>query len=149
MTTPAPQGQTYSASYVGDRASIPLNEIVLTVKLADGNGYSLQNVHAQFDAIVNPKDLAVASVYEVNDIVRRLEPRIRARVTDLGPVGKPMIFQELSAMEEQIAQTAATTFSEAYSRWAKAQAFDVQIVVALFYLTDLLMGSSARSRFNW
>lgn len=149
MTAPAPQGQTYSASYIGDRESVALDEIVLTVSLGQSSTADLRNLHVRLDAVVNPKDLALASIYEVAGIIHRLEPRIRARISDLVPVGKPLTIESLPSLKQEIAREAHTAFAASYAKWTKAPAFEVQVVVASFYLTDLSVGAPAKARSWW
>ncbi len=149
VTAPAPLGETYSATYVGDRQSLALKEVVLTVMLQEETNPHLQNLHVGLEAIVNPKDLSLASTYEVTGIIRRLEPRIRSRLSELVAVGKLVSFQTLPGLKQEIARAAHSTFSASYSKWTKATAFDVQIVVASYYLTDLSVGAQPGNRAGW
>ena len=150
VTVPSPEGQTYSATYIGDRVSFALDELVLTVDLPQKTGDAeLKNLHVRLDAVVNPKDLSIGSIYEVTDIIRRLEPRMRARVAELVPVGTRVSLQSLTDLKSDIAREAHSTFIASYSKWTKAPAFDVQIVVASFHLTDLSVGAPARIRSWW
>src|SRR5689334_10397174 len=77
VTTPPPQRQTHSAGYVGDWESLPLGETVLTLSVSHGSSSALYNLHVRLGALVNPKDVSVASSYsyDVTGIIQRLEPR--------------------------------------------------------------------------
>jgi len=149
VTSPAPQGQTYTAGYVGDRDALAMDEMVFTVNLVQNQSRGLHNLHVRLDAVVNPKDVSLSSSYDVTGIIRRVEPRIQARLADLLPPGKTVSLQELPAIKDEIAREASATFLASYSKWTKASAYDVQIVVAAFYLTDLSVGLPAKTRSFW
>ena len=72
---------TASASYVGDRATTTLDEIVVSVPSRTSEG-GYQNLHIVLAAVVNPKSFTFGSVYEVQGIVRRMQPRVSSRVTE-------------------------------------------------------------------
>lgn len=150
ITTPAPQGDTLKAHYVGDRYAVELNEMVFTVALFEAPaGDTFRNLHIELNAIINPKAATGVSLYEVSDIISRLQPRLRARLVEIMPVGRPVSTQNLTNLRESLTQEARAAFDEAFSKWKHARAFDVQLVVDAFYLTDLSSGATPANRRGW
>lgn len=152
ITTPAPQGQTSKAHYIGDRAMLELDEMVFTVNLQDDLPATspYQNLHVRFTAVINPKATTTAgSLYEVDDIVGRLQPRIRARVVEIVPIGHPVAVQSLESLKTTITQEAQAAFRSSFAKWKHADDFDVQLVVASYYLTDLSVGPAPQTRRGW
>jgi hypothetical protein len=152
ITMPAPQGQTSKAHYIGDRAMLELDEMVFTVNVQDTLPATApyQNLHVRFTAVINPKATTTAgSLYEVDDIVGRLQPRIRARVVEIVPIGHPVAVQSLESLKTTITQEARNTFRNSFAKWKHADDFDVQLVVASYYLTDLSVGPAPQTRRSW
>ena len=139
-TTPPPQGETTSASYAGDRASVKLRETVVAIRVADTQA-KWHNLHVTLGAIINPKSATFSTSYELMDIISRSQPRMDARVVDIVSASGPVT--DLSALKRQITDAAQNVFTTAYSRWQKAKDYQVEIVVTSLYLTDLT-GHSAR-----
>lgn len=149
VTTPAPQGQTYSAGYVGDRDSLPLGEQVFTIRVLEGPISELRNLHVRLEVVINPRSVSLSSEYEVGGIIRRLEPRVKARLADYVPLGQPLSIQALAGLKEGMAREAQTTLLASYSKWKKAADYDVQVVVTGFHLTDLSAGTPATTTRGW
>lgn len=149
VTTPAPQGQTYSAGYVGDRSSLPLSGQVFTIRVQDGPTSELRNLHVQLEVNINPKSVSLTPEYEVGGIIRRLEPRIKARLNDYVPLGKPISLQALPGLKDEIVREAQATLLASYSKWKKAADFDVQVVATGFHLTDLSAGTPVTGTRGW
>lgn len=145
VTMPAPQGQTYSAGYVGDRNSLSLSEQVFTVRVIDGAS-ELRNLHVNIEVFINPKNVSLSSEYEFTGIIRRLEPRVKAHLGDFVPVGKQVTIQSLVELKNEIAREARNTFAASYSKWKHSADFDLQVVVTDFYLSDLSLGSPATAK---
>jgi hypothetical protein len=149
VTTPAPQGQAYSAGYVGDRASLSLGEQVFTINVGQGPTSELRNLHLRLEVIVNPRSLSFATEYEVAGIIRRIEPRIEAHLVDFVPLGKSVAFEALPALKGEIVREAQATLLASYSKWKKAADFDVQVEATSYYLTDLSAGTPATTTRGW
>jgi hypothetical protein len=148
LTLPSDPATTSAASYVGDRTHLALDEIVVGVA-APGAGAQLRNLHVGLAAIINAKEVTYADPYDVEWMVRRMEPRIAARVVELalgaGPVGPG----ELRTLRGGIATEAQAAFDAAFARWKHAAAFEVDLVVTSLYLTDGSVGREVRGARRW
>jgi len=149
VTTPAPQGQAYSAAYVGDRSSLSLGEQVFTVRLADGPTSELRNLHVRLEVLINPRTVSLTSEYDVDGIIRRLDPRIKAKLADFLPPGKSITINSLPALKDEIVREAQTTLLASYSKWKKASDYEVQVVATGFHLTDLSVGTPPVATRGW
>lgn len=147
LTVPADPAATSAASYVGDRAHLALDEVV--VSIAAPGGADLRNLHVGLAAIINAKEVTYADLYDVERIVRRMEPRIAARVVELALGAGPVGAGELGALRGRIATEAQGAFDAAYARWKHAAAFEVELVVTSLYLTDGSVGREAGGRRRW
>ena len=149
VTTPTPTGQASSAYKVGDRSSLSLGEQVFTIRLADGPTSELRNLHVRLEVLINPRSVSLSSEYDVDGIIRRLDPRIKAKLADYLATGKSIPINGLARLKEEIVQQAQTTLLASYSRWKKADDYEVQVVATGFYLTDLSVGTPAATARGW
>jgi hypothetical protein len=150
VTGPAPQDQTLSAHYVGDRMTLEMEEIVFTVGVSENTpASSYQNLHVRLSAVVNPKAATGISLYDVNGIVSRLQPRIRAHLIETFPLGRSVPLPSLQWLKGRITQEAQSIFNQHFAKWKHASAFDVQLVVSSYYLTDLSVGPAPQNRPGW
>jgi hypothetical protein len=141
--TTAPSGdQVYSASYVGDRDSVALGDVVVTVPLKDADA-PYANLHIVLSAIINPKKTSFSEVRKVNDLVVRLSPRICsavvARILGHGVISA----SDLGALRKEITAEANRVFGEAFAKWVDAGDYSVEIVVTSLYLTKDTVGREA------
>jgi len=149
VTTPAPKGQAYSAGYVGDRSSLSLGEQVFTIRVMDGPTSELRNLHVRLEVLINPRTVSLSSEYEVDGIIRRLDPRIKARLADYLPMGKSVSFNAIAELKDEIVREAQTALLASYSKWKKAGDYEVQVVATGFHLTDLSVGTPAIATRGW
>ena len=149
VTTPAPQGQASSAAYVGDRNSLSLGEQVFTIRLADGPTSEFRNLHIRLEVLINPRTVSWTSDYEVDGIIRRLDPRIKAKLTDYLPTGKSITINSLPALKDDLVREAQTTLLASFSKWKKAADYEVQVVATGFHLTDLSVGTPPVATRGW
>ena len=141
-TIPGDPAQPAHASYVGDRAHLGFGEVVVSVPTAP-EGASYHNLHVGLAAIINPTRQSSSSLYEVQGIVRRMEPRIAARVVGeilsagaLGPA-------QLGSLRGGLAAAAQAEFDSAFAKWRQATNFEVEVVVVSLYFTDGSVGREA------
>ena len=149
ITTPAPEGQAYSAKYVGDRSSLSLGAQIFTIRLADGPTSELRNLHVRLEVLINPRTVSLTSEYEVDGIIRRLDPRIKAKLADYLPTGKSITINSLPALKDEIVREAQATLLASYSKWKSASDYEVQVVATGFHLTDLSVGTPAVATRGW
>ena len=81
VTTPSPKGDVYSAAYVGDRDSVQLDEIVVSIP-KQGDDASIRNLHIFFAAVINPTRTSMANEYDARGIIYRAHTRIAAQLVD-------------------------------------------------------------------
>lgn len=149
VTTPAPNGQAYSAGYVGDRSSLSLGEQVFTIRVVDGPTSELRNLHVRLEVLINPRTVSLSSEYEVDGIIRRLDPRIKARLADYLPLGKSIPINTLAGLKDEIVREAQAALQASYSKWKKAGDYEVQVVATGYHLTDLSAGTPAVATRGW
>jgi hypothetical protein len=146
VTLPAGEGGS-SAAYVGDRASMALTEVVVSVPSPAAPGY--QNLHVVLGALVNPKKVSLFSPFEVEQIIRRAEPRISAHLLGIilasGSLGAP----DLPRLRDRIAIEAQAAFGTLFGTWKHADEYEVRVVVTSLYFTDGSVGRPPESRRFW
>ena len=149
VTMPAPTGQASSAHKVGDRSSLPLGEQVFTIHLTDGPTGELRNLHVRLEVLINPRTVSWTSGYDVDGIIRRLEPRIGARLSDYLPIGKSIPLSAIAGLKDEIVREAQGTLLASYTKWKSAGDYEVQVVATGFYLTDLSVGTPVLPARGW
>ncbi len=122
---------------------------MFTISLLNGPTSELRNLHLQLEVIINPRSVSLTSEYEVGGIIRRLEPRVKARLNDYVLLGKPVSLQALPGLKDEIVREAQVTLLASYSKWKKAADFDVQVVATGFHLTDLSAGTPVTVTRGW
>ena len=147
VTLPAGEGTTSGAGYVGDRASLTFTEIVVSVPRAAEPGF--QNLHVDLGALINPKKASRFSPYEVEDIVRRTEPRISAHLLDVILAAGPIADPELTRLRDRITLEAQAAFDSLFGTWKHAEEYEVRVVVTSLYFTDGSVGRPPASRRLW
>lgn len=147
VTAPAPQGGTSVAGYVGDRASVEMNEIVASVRAA-GLDKQFVNLHITIGVVINPRKVTTYQPYEVESIMRRLEPRVSAEVLKL-VLGTTVSVSGLPELRDQIQIRTASTIQEALTHWTEAAAYEVRSLVLSMYLTDGSVGKTRTAVSRW
>jgi hypothetical protein len=148
--TTAPTGDTvHYAGYVGDRSSTALNEIVVSVPSGGPGTKTYNNLHVTLAAIINVRQVTSQSDYDVERIVRRMEPRTSARVVDIVLASGPVAPSQLSELRGRVVAAAQAEFDAAYAKWEHAPEFDVALVVTSLYLTDGSVGRAATGGRRW
>ncbi len=145
-SVPGDPDQTSFAAYVGDRASLSLDEVVVGVQTQTAP-YS--NVHVELAALINLKDVSRSEAYEVEHIVRRLEPRIASRVVQTVLEGKAVTPAGLPTLRERIVVEAQSSFDAAFSKWTHSAEWNVELTVTSLYLTDGSVGRSPAGSGRW
>jgi hypothetical protein len=142
-----PNGETSYASYVGDRYSLSLDEVVVSVPTAD-ESKQYQNLHVFFAAIINSKKQS-CNQYEADSIIRRSSTRIYSvTVNELLELGEVSV-KNLPSIRQILVQKAQQTFDSSFSKWTRSEEFKVEIVIVSIFFTDGTVGKATRDRFWW
>jgi hypothetical protein len=146
---PPADGAGVSAYSVGDRRRVTFDEIVVSIPLM-GASAPYQNLHVAPAAFVNPRTTTYASPSEAEMILRRLETRVAARITEVlvgvGQTGMDMT----GHLRLTIQREAQAVVDEALRQWERGSDYRVEIVIASLYWTDGSVGRSERpQRFWW
>ena len=81
-TAPPAEGTAASAYSVGDRARVMFDEVVVSLPFRGANA-PYQNLHVAPAAVVNVRRTTYSNTYQAQDILRRLEIRVAARLSDV------------------------------------------------------------------
>jgi hypothetical protein len=146
-TVPSDPNKIYSASYVGDRGGVPIEEVIAAVPCKDVP-MGFLNVHVALAGIINPKKTSLSDQSDVRSIILRLSPRISSTVVETIQQ-KPALTENLRVLREEIIEETNRVFTGEFSKWKSAEDYDVQIVVTGFYLTNGSVGRSPSGRSWW
>ncbi len=145
VSMPTQQGQVYDASYVGDRSTEDLDEIVVALP-----GNDLRNLHLFFAAIINPTKVSTGKEGDIQWIIRRTHARVSSAITEAVSSGSIDFSKDRARARQQLIELATTIFSDTYSKWSHSAAFKVEIVITSMYLTDGSVGKSEKANpFGW
>jgi hypothetical protein len=147
----APAEQT-SVRYVGDRITVSLQEVIASVAV-EGAGQPYQNLHVELAAVINPVKTETYSsqsysTFKVEDLVRRLGPRISSEVLKTLCEGRTLSPKTMGAIRSIIVSRAQDVVSQALSEWKYAADFSVEILITTMYLTDPSVGKTGPLR-SW
>lgn len=141
-----PQGTGSGAGYVGDRESVGLDEVVVSVPAGDS---SYRNLHIELSAIINPRQVSVYDPNEVRSLVTRLQARIEARlvevIVELGEIGAG----DLASVRDRVAREAQSVLDAALATWKHSSAYQVEVAVVSLYFTDGSVEVQKESRPRW
>ena len=148
-SAPPAAGEAVSAYYVGDRAHVSFDEVVVSLPLR-GASAPYQNLHVSVAAVVNPRKTSWSSSYDVQGILRRVEHRIAARLSEvLSGLGEQSL-SDAPALRRKIVAEAQPLVDEALRQWEHGSDYRVEMVVESLYWTDASVGRMGRQRtFSW
>jgi hypothetical protein len=148
-TAPPPGGAPVSGYYVGDRARVTFDEVVVSLPLR-GVSAPYQNLHLSFGAVINVRKTAWGTTtYELQDIIRRVGRRITARLSEvLSGLGEQSL-GDTAALRKRVLTEAQPMIDEALRQWEHGADFQVDIVVESLYWTDASVGRLGRSGGSW
>jgi hypothetical protein len=147
VTTPPPR-PAVSAYQLGDRSTLGLDEIVVSLPLKEAST-PYHNLHLQLGVIINPvaaETAAPSSSYkydytnEAEALVRRLTPRINAAVArSLSELATQSIRDTGPIRQKAVAQT-DSVLTPVLRNWTHAADYKIEIVVLNLYWTDPSVG---------
>jgi len=142
---PAADQTGVSARYVGDRARVVFDEVVVSTPLREVKA-PYQNLHIAIAVLVNPQRTSYSHPYDVEQILRRLEGRIAGRLLELfGGQGE----QSLDGMDRlrlRIQTEAQTVVDQAFRQWEHGTDYRAEATVANLYWTDPSVGRVQQSQ---
>jgi hypothetical protein len=146
---PPPADTTRASAYaVGDRGRIMFDEIVVSLPLRGANA-PYQNLHIAPAALVNPRKTTPASPSEAEGILRRLETRVAARLTEMLTSLKEQSLEENKELRRRILAEAQAAVDDVLRQWEHASDYRVEIVIANLYWTDSSVGRLQPLRRGW
>lgn len=120
-----------SASYIGDRYTASLKEIVVPVE-AFG---SVKNMHIALTVAIETDKVLAGISDDVYQIIDHSESRIAAAVVAAAS-GNISMSSKMDEKYAAIAQSAQKAFDANFSKWKNARDYRVAILVTSVYLTD-------------
>ena len=148
VTSAPPEGATSSAYSVGDRARVMFDEVVVSLPLRGANA-PYQNLHVAPAAVVNVRRATYSSTYQAQDILRRLESRVAARLSEvLSSLGEQSL-SDTGALRRRVLTESQAVVDEALRQWEHGSDYRVEIVIASLYWTDASVGRGQQQRGFW
>lgn len=139
VTSPPPEGAAVSAYSVGDGGRVVFDEVVVSLPFR-GASAPYQNLHVAPAAVVNVRITTSGSAYEAEQIVRRLETRVAARLSEvLSNLGEQSL-SDTASLRRRVLSEAQTVVDEGLRQWEHAAEFRVEMVIASLYWTDASVG---------
>lgn len=148
VMAPSPQGGISSAAYVGDRGSMSLDEIVVSLP-AIGDGARIRNLHIFLSAVINPVRPTTAHEYDARAIVQRAHTRIASDLVAAVASGKINPSAGLTDLRMQILGQAKITFDPIYAKWVHSGDLRVDLVLTSLFFTDGSVGKYPQSNRFW
>lgn len=146
VATPPPQPAA-SAYQLGDRATLALDEIVVSLPLKEASA-PYHNLHVQLGAIINPvaPETTATSSYkydysnEAESLIRRLAPRINTAVSRaLSELG-PQSIRDSGVIRQKAAAQADSVLAPVLRNWVHAADYKIEVAVLGLYWTDPSVG---------
>src|SRR5436190_5304574 len=145
---PSPEGKPGAAAYVGDRARVLFDEVVVSLPLHESNA-AYQNLHVTPAALVNVRKTTSASTYQSEEILRRVETRVAARLTEVLSGLPQQSLKEAAGLRQRILAEAQAVVDNAVRQWEHGPDYRVEMVIASMYWTDASVGRSPSVRRGW
>ena len=147
-TVPPPADTPVSATYVGDRARVAFDEIVVSLPFRGASG-PYQNLHVALAALVNPRKTTLSNPYQAEQILRRVEARTAARISEsLAKVGQQSL-EDTERLRRKTQSEAQEVVEEALRQWEHGSDYRVEIVVVSLYWTDASVGRIQPQTRGW
>jgi hypothetical protein len=156
VTTPPPH-PAVSAYQLGDRSTLGLDEIVVSLPLKEASA-PYHNLHLQLGVIINPvvvETAAPASSYkydysnEAEALVRRLAPRINATVSRSLSELAPQSIRDPGPVRQKAVAQAESVLTPVLRNWTHAADYKIEIVVLNLYWTDPSVGRIPAVSSQW
>ena len=145
VTAPPPEGTAVSAYSVGDSGRVVFDEVVVSLAFVGAHA-SYQNLHVVPAAIVNVRKATSSSAYQAEQILRRMETRVAARLSEvLSGLGAQSL-SDTAALRQRVLTEAQTVVDEALRQWEYGADYRVEIVIASLYWTDASVGRVQQQR---
>lgn len=166
VSTPPPTQGTVSAYSVGDRGRVIFDEVVVSLSLRTADGTWLpgyHNLHVVAVALVNERRSRVnregvypissgytpSSASEVEAILKRLEVRVNARLSEVLSQLQPQSLSDSATLRAIARDAANSALNNGLTEWEHRENYDVAVVIESLYWTDSSVGLSAQQRGRW
>jgi len=127
---------------------VVFDEVVVSLLLR-GATASYQNLHVAHAAVVNARRTTYSSTYQAQDILRRLEARVAARLSKvLSALGEQSL-SDTAALRRRVLTEAQAVVDEALRQWEHGSDYRVEIFIASLYWTDASVGRAQQQRGDW
>lgn len=146
-TLPQGPGGGSGAGYLGDRSSVGLDEIVVSVP-SEGTP-PFRNLHVGLAAIINPRDVSLYTPTEVESVVMRTQARLDARLVEVLLAAGPVRIGDLPTLRQRLAQEAQAVVDNVLAAWKHADEYQVTVVVVSLYFTDGSVGRQPTRGRTW
>ena len=147
-TSPPAEGTAVSAYAVGDRARVTFDEVVVSLPFRGASG-PYQNLHVAPAAIVNARRTTYTSSYQAEGILRRLETRVAARLSEvLSGLGEQSL-SDTPSLRKRVLTEAQGVVDEALRQWEHGSEYRVEMVIANLYWTDASVGRGQQPQRGW
>ncbi len=148
VTPPPAEGTPVSGYSVGDRARVIFDEVVVSLPFR-GASAPYQNLHIAPAAVVNVRRTTYSSTYQAQDILRRLETRVAARLSEvLSGLGEQSL-SDTTALRRRVLSEAQAVVDEALRQWEHGSDYRVEVVIASLYWTDASVGRMQQQKGWW
>ena len=140
VAPPPPADQTgVSAYYVGDRARVAFEELVISLPLREAKA-PYQNLHVSIAVLVNPQRKSYSTAYDVERIMRRLEVRVAAQILEMFSGKEEQSLENMERLRRRIQTEAQTVVDQALRQWEHGSDYRAEATVASLYWTDVSVG---------
>lgn len=150
-----PTQTTNGTSYayeLGDQTTKTLDEIVVSLPLS-GSSEPYQNLHLFLAVAINPVHKNTDAPYtssksyshEVEDLVRRLSPRINATVSTALQDRSQAQLSNMSLIRKQAIVLSEGVLRDAMQNWKYASDYKLEVLVLNCYWTDASVGRQAQA----
>lgn len=146
--TAPPADTTVSATYVGDRARVAFDEIVVSLPFRGASG-PYQNLHVALAALVNPRKASFSNPYQAQDILRRIEARASAKVSESLSTAGGQSLEDTERLRQKVRTEAQEVVNEALRQWEHGADYRVEIAVVTLYWTDASVGRAQPQTRGW
>ena len=125
------------------------DEVVVSLPFR-GTSAPYQNLHVAPAALVNVRAKTYSQPYQVEAILRRLEARLSARITEvLGNLG-PQALSDTPALRNRVLTETQAVVNDALDQWEHGSEYRIEMVIASMYWTDASVGRAQTPRgFMW
>jgi hypothetical protein len=118
---------------------VVFDEVVVSLPLREVKA-PYQNLHIAIAVIVNPQRVSYSTSFDVEQILRRLEGRIAARLSELFGAAQEQSLDGMGALRLRIQTEAQAVVDQAFRQWEHGADYRAEATVASLYWADPSVG---------